>query len=1170
MRIMLRAPPNGDLDQADTITPDAGPASADTDDPPSHIEDIKDDATLATGTPRPLRLAGGSASNVSPSRPWDVSRLPLVDRDHYEVAGELAHGGIGRVLRAWDSRLDRTVALKELLDPVGEAAERFVREALVTARLQHPSIVPIYEAGRWPNGQLFYAMRMVSGRPFDALIAERKTLQPRLALLPHVLAAAEAVAYAHSKRIIHRDLKPANILVGAFGETVVIDWGLAKDLNDGAGAELPESAPGFRSPPLLDLDPSSTSLNGPAAPVEPLTMIGAVLGTPKYMPPEQAAGLSVDERADVYALGAILYHVLCGTAPYRGAHQYAVVRKVLDGPPRPLEQRQPGIPEDLLTLVRKAMARDPAERYPTARELAEDLRRFQTGQIIGAHQYSRRERALRFIRRQRVALAVAASALALMVLSGALSVQRILAERDRADTRADELTLEQARAAASRDPTQALAWLKSLSPAFPRGATVRTIAADARAHGISTVLRGHAAPLNNVVFSPDGATVATSSDDHTIRIWDIKSGAHRVLRGHTDEAWQLAFSPDGKLLASSGKDKTVQIWNVATGAARALAAGAGALNALKFSPDGKLLAAASTDKTILLWNLERGERRVFTGHTGKLWRLTFSPDGKRLASTANDMTVRVWDVATGEAQSFAGHEADTTGVAFSPDSRFVASASKDMTARVWDLTNGQVRVLSGASGPLSVVAFSPDGRTLATAGFDRMVRLWDLTTGTARLLSGHEGWIRQIAFSPDGTQLASASGDCTVRLWDMETGEARVLYGFTDVVFDLSFSPDGQTLAAASWDRTARLFPTKAGERRRLTGHEAAVHDAVFSPDGAQLASASQDGTVRLWELHGAGSIGLQGHDGPVSKVIFSPDGAWLASAGQDGTVRLWDRGGNAARIVELYESAVTTIAFSPDSRWIASTAVDGMVHLTNVKSAEDRVLTGHTSEVTSLAFSPDSKRIASAGKDETVWLWDIDADRGQVFRGHDREVLSLAFSPGGELLASGEGDHTLRLWDPTRPGGRRIETNDYGASQIAFTPDGKSIITLSRQWNSGTRLWDVATGESLGDLAGHGDTVNRFALSPDGSRIATGSIDRTVRIWDLASHESRILRGHQDEILAVAFSPDGKWIASASKDRTVRLWSDDLPTDPRALRDWIDTATPETIDRSNPSLKRR
>jgi hypothetical protein len=492
--------------------------------------------------------------------------LPVVDPARYTIAGELAHGGIGRILRARDLQLDRPVAIKEMLAPARDAEARFVAEALVTARLQHPSIVPVYEAGRWPGGEPFYAMKLVSGRSLADVITERTTLEERLALLPHVLAVAEAIAYAHTERIIHRDLKPANVLVGDFGETVVIDWGLAKDLSREGASELAGTA-----------DPGAGAEEDGG-----LTRVGTVMGTPAYMPPEQAVGQPVDERADVYALGAILYHLLAGVRPYEGGASGQVLQRVVQGPPQPLGERQKGIPPDLLAIVAKAMARAPSERYATARELAEDLRRFQTGQIVGAHQYSWRELVGRFVRRYRVAVGVTLVATLLLAGLGAMSFQRILEERNRAEhkqveaegargdaerarqealAQADALRLLQARNGVSQDTNGAITWLRRLSPGFSRWSAVRTIAADAQAQGFATPLRGHSQVVNGLVFSRDGRWLVSSSDDYTLRLWDVEHGTGRILSGHTDEAWRVVLSPEGRSVFSSGKDGTIRRWD---------------------------------------------------------------------------------------------------------------------------------------------------------------------------------------------------------------------------------------------------------------------------------------------------------------------------------------------------------------------------------------------------------------------------------------------------------------------------------------------------------------------------------------------------------------------------------------------------------------------------------
>jgi serine/threonine protein kinase len=293
----------------------------------------------------------------------------VIEGSRFEILSEHARGGLGRILHARDRELDRPVALKELLVEGDEAQARFAREVMVTARLQHPAIGPVYEVGRWPSGKIFYAMKMVSGRSLAALISEKRSFEDRLALLPNVIAIADAVAYAHSEGLIHRDLKPSNVVIGPFGETMVVDWGLAADVSE--------------------VEPSPAEAQGLYDVVAAeLTLTGTVMGTPEYIPPEQARGKKVDERADVYAIGAILYHLLAGVPPYDGPSSDDVLAKVKQLPPTPLDQKEAGIRIELAAIVNKAMARQAEDRYPTAKELADDLKRFQTGQLVNAHDYS--------------------------------------------------------------------------------------------------------------------------------------------------------------------------------------------------------------------------------------------------------------------------------------------------------------------------------------------------------------------------------------------------------------------------------------------------------------------------------------------------------------------------------------------------------------------------------------------------------------------------------------------------------------------------------------------------------------------------------------------------------------------------------------------------------------
>ncbi len=397
----------------------------------------EDDSSAETITREPLRPGASAASApAAPRAPDprdgeetlsgngpvaprvnDLPAQPLSFDARYALAQELARGGMGRVSAGVDRAIGREVAIKEMLQTHSErAVARFVRESLMTARLQHPSIIPVYDVGRRASGEPFIVMRLVHGKPLGELVAQAASLAGAAAPPAPALAAVDAIAYAHQHQIIHRDLKPANILVGEFGETVVIDWGLAKDLREAHEEPLPGVA---------GMDSGE------------LTLDGSVLGTPTHMAPEQARGLPVDKRSDVYALGAVLYHLLAGHAPFAGSSSAEVVRKVIDAAPEPLEQSAPGLAPDLLTIVRTAMARDPAQRFPDAAALAGELRRFQSGQLVAAHRYSTRELVGRWVRKHRVALTVSALALIVLGVVGAISVRDVIRERDRANREAE-------------------------------------------------------------------------------------------------------------------------------------------------------------------------------------------------------------------------------------------------------------------------------------------------------------------------------------------------------------------------------------------------------------------------------------------------------------------------------------------------------------------------------------------------------------------------------------------------------------------------------------------------------------------------------------------------------------------------------------------------------------
>jgi WD40 repeat protein/nucleoside phosphorylase len=609
-----------------------------------------------------------------------------------------------------------------------------------------------------------------------------------------------------------------------------------------------------------------------------------------------------------------------------------------------------------------------------------------------------------------------------------------------------------------------------IAPLSGQGVRSQELMAQARLRSFL----GHSGPVSSVVFSPDGAALASGGGDSIIRLWDVQSGkCTATLKGHSGPVSSVAFSPDGATLASGGGDSIIRLWDVQSGKCTA----------------------------------------TLEGHSNRVSSVAFSPDGAALASGGSD-GIKLWDVQSGRCTAILeGHSSSVNSVVFSPDGTTLASGGDDIfyddsAIKLWDVQSGRcTATLKDHSGGVISVVFSPDGTTLALGGGDNIIRLWDVQGGRCTVtLEGHSVWVNSVVFSPDGTTLASGGDDIfyddsAIKLWDVQSGRCiATLKDHSSGVSSVVFSPDGTILASGGDDSAIKLWDVQSGRCTAiLEGHSNRVSSVVFSPDGTTLASGGDDHTVKLWDIQsGRCAVTLEGHNDWVRSITVSPDGAMLASGGAGGTIRLWDvRSGRCTATLEGHNSSVNSVAFSSDGVMLASGDDDGPIGLWDVRSGRcTATLDDHNSRANSVAFSPDGAMLASGDFDRNIRLWDVRSNKCVVtFESHNDWVSSLAFSPDSAMLVSGDDDGPIRLWD-------------------------------------------VRSGRCTATLEGHSDWVSSLAFSPDGVMLASGGAGGTIRLWDVRSGRCAVtLEGHNDWVRSVAFSPDGATLASSGDNGTIRLW---------------------------------
>jgi WD40 repeat protein len=570
-------------------------------------------------------------------------------------------------------------------------------------------------------------------------------------------------------------------------------------------------------------------------------------------------------------------------------------------------------------------------------------------------------------------------------------------------------------------------------------------------------LVGHLTDVNAAVFSPDGKTIASISDDNTIKLWSIEGQPLQTLDKHTNRVRGIAFSPDGKKIASASADKTIKLWNSQGQLLRTIEAHSDWVRDVAFSPDGKTIVSASNDKTIKLWSTQGKLLRTIEAHDKEVRGVVFSPDGKTIASASADKTIKLWSNQGKLLRTLKGHNDEVISVAFSPDGKMIASASDDNTIKLWSNQGKLLKTLKEHTEWVWGVAFSPDGKKIASASDDNTIKLWSNQGKLLQTLKGHSDGVRGVAFSPDGKTIVSAGGDSTIRLWSYEGKVLPTLKGHKDRVWRVAFSPDGKTIVTASNDRTIKIWSSQGKLLKTLEGHTDRVKGLALSPDGKTIASASDDQTIKLWSIEGQLLRTLSRHGAAVSGVAFSPDGQTIASASNDRTIKIWTIEGQLLKTFKGHAEWVKDVVFSPDGQTIASASNDKTIKLWTIEGQLLKTFKGHVDTVWTVAFSPDGQTIASASRDGTINLWSVEGKAVQTLAGHEAAVISVVFDPDGKTIASASNDSTVKLWS--------IEGKEWKEQQT---------------------------------LTAHTKGVNSVVFNPVSKMPASASDDKTVILWNL------------------------------------------------------------------------
>ncbi len=1054
------------------------------------------------------------------------SSIPPIPTNRYRHGDELGRGGMGRVVEAYDTQLGRTVALKEVSVLGNSVARRFVREIEITARLEHHGIVPLYDSGTTPDGRPFYVMRRVTGKPLDQVIAASRDLDTRLTLLPAMLAAIDAIAHAHKRGVLHRDLKPTNILVGEHGETVVIDWGLAKVI-DAKEDEID---------PLEPVIPTaSDSLQ---------TQVGSVFGTPGFMAPEQARGEELSASTDVYALGATLYQLLAGKPPMTGTSATEVIGKTLLNEIEPLPEVVEGVPPELIAIVEKALSFDEKVRYRNAGELADDLRRFLDGRLVSAHDYTRRQRLGRFVRKNKTSLSVIALALMAVAAFAWFSVSRVIEERDAATEarhqalvektaaeqardrlaeRNDELLITQARALLEINPTQSLATLAELDSSSKRIADARAVAQAAKMRGVWWGMQGPDTMTVRADLSPDGTQLLQTTRDNVVRVWDLERKKLIIARPYSvivDARWVrekhvLVYSSDmaPELLEPAANRATklgdtpivsASTSDVGNEALVLDAAGAAALldlstgtrtpmwaghkiAELEMAPDGTWLALADHAEVVALDT--KGNELVKRPLTAQA-RLVVSP-ARRLAVISN---LHVWETPL-ENGAWVDIPLSSKGQPRMIADAIYRGASLEMLVfggEVLGWVDGEIYSRGLQIDTITTGLRTAANSILVAASAESKLHLQSPVLKTTVALPTVMSHIR-IAARADVNRLVVVGDGLIIGLELSDVAPARLPFPIsTNMAFvndDTLFT--WRNLNDLAWGNLAGDPPTRV-----VLGEFATATPVSLDPTTGRVA-------LRLENGAGTRVVIATLHETTTTEVLAAPRGQAPWATLLRGNAVIYGKGETAAdgrifaRIDDGDEREIVkldgAVRSSAPVRPFEFVAISTKGELVRGNVSTNELHRANVAAGTSMFVASDLGDRIVVVVDSRVYVWSRDVVEVARF---DRPIRRIDVVSGGAIVTLDDGD-TLQIALVTGAAPKRL----LGPSQYSTVMDSEGTLLAGMTTGFQVGIIDLATGARWSFPAAHsGRPV--IALSPRGTHLVQDTFAGLV-VWTLPSPDA-------------------------------------------------------------------